>query len=93
METHSVKPRCQTVAMATVELVEALHQIFPDAVIKPSEPFEDEDVCLTVYGRWDVEEHQRIRNQIYTLEFALYDRYEVEAIVKVLPLTSLSNPE
>jgi hypothetical protein len=92
METQSVRPRCQTVALATVELVETLHQILPDAVIKPAEPFEDEDVCLTVYGRWDVEELQRIRNQIYTLEFALYDKYEVETIVKVLPLTYLPNP-
>src|SRR3989442_7636621 len=72
MESHRVKPRCQTVALATVELVETLHQSFPDAVIKPSEPFEDEDVCLTVYGLWDVEELQRIRNQIYKLEFTLY---------------------
>jgi hypothetical protein len=75
METQIVKPRCQTVAIATVELVETLHQLFPDAVIKPSEPFEDEDVCLTVYGLWDVEELQRIRNQIYKLEFTLYDKY------------------
>src|SRR5207247_1976206 len=65
METHIVQPRCQTVAIATVELVETLHQSIPDAVIKPSEPFEDEDVCLTVYGLWDVEDLQRIRNQIY----------------------------
>ena len=72
MESHRVKPRRQTVAIATVELVETLHQSFPDAVIKPSEPFEDEDVCLTVYGLWDVEELQRIRNQIYKLEFTLY---------------------
>ena len=93
METQIVKPRCQTVAIATVELVETLHRILPDAVIKPSEPFEDEDVCLTVYGLWDVEELQRIRNQIYKLEFTLYDKYEVEAIVKVLPLTYLPNPE
>jgi len=93
METPIVKPRGQTVAIATVELVETLHQIFPDAVIKPSEPFEDEDVCLTVYGRWDVEELQRIRNQIYQLEFELYDKYEVEAIVKVLPRTYLPTPE
>jgi len=91
MEAHIVKPRCQTVAIATVELVETLHQILPDAVIKPSEPFEDEDVCLTVYGLWDVEELQRIRNQIYKLEFELYDKYDVEAIVKVLPLTYLPN--
>ena len=47
METHIVKPRGQTVAIATVELVETLHQIFPDAMIKPSEPFEDEDVCFS----------------------------------------------
>jgi hypothetical protein len=93
METHIVKRRCQTVAIATVELVETLHQSFPDAVIKPSEPFEDEDVCLTVYGLWDGEELQRIRDQIYQLEFALYDKYGVEAIVKVLPLTYLSNSE
>ena len=93
METHRVKPRCQTVALATVELVETLHQRFPDAVIKPSEPFEDEDVCLTVYGLWDDEELQRIRHQIYQLEFALYDKYEVEAIVKVLPRMYLPNPE
>ena len=75
METHLVKPRCQTVAIATVELVETLHQSFPEAVIKPSEPFEEEDVCLTVYGLWDVEELQRIRHQIYQLEFELYDKY------------------
>jgi hypothetical protein len=93
METPIVKRRCQTVAIATVELVETLHQSFPDAVIKPSEPFEDEDVCLTVYGLWDGEELQRIRDQIYQLEFALYDKYGVEAIVKVLPLTYLSNSE
>jgi len=93
METHLVKPRCQTVAIATVELVETLHQSFPDAVIKPSEPFEDEDVCLTVYGLWDIAELQRIRNQIYQLEFELYDKYEVEAIVKVLPRTYLPNLE
>jgi hypothetical protein len=93
MEMHLVKSRCQTVAIATVELVETLHQSFPDAVIKPSEPFEDEDVCLTVYGLWDGEELQRIRDQIYQLEFALYDKYGVEAIVKVLPLTYLSNSE
>ena len=91
METHRVKPRCQTVAIATVELVETLHQSFPDAVIKPSEPFEDEDVCLTVYGLWDDEELQRIRHQIYLLEFALYVKYEVEAIVKVLPRMYLPN--
>ena len=93
METPIVKPRCQTVAIATVELVETLHQRFPDAVIKPSEPFEDEDVCLAVYGLWDGEDLQRIRNQIYKLEFELYDKYEVEAIVKVLPRTYLPNPE
>ena len=93
METHLVKSRCQTVAIATVELVETLHQRFPDAVIKPSEPFEDEDVCLTVYGLWDGEELQRIRDRIYQLEFALYDKYGVEAIVKVLPLAYLSKPE
>jgi hypothetical protein len=92
METQSVKPRCQTVAIATVELVETLHQLFPDAIIKPSEPFEDEDVCLTVYGRWEAKELQRLRNQIYTLEFTLYDKYGVEAIVKVLPRTYLPNP-
>jgi hypothetical protein len=91
METQILKPRCQTAAIAMVELVETLHQIFPDAAIKPSEPFEDEDVCLIVYGLWDVEELQRTCNQIYKLEFALYDKYEVEAIVKVLPLTYLPN--
>ena len=92
METHLIKSRCQTVAIATVELVETLHQSFPDAVIKPSEPFEDEDVCLTAYGLWDGEALQHIRNQIYQIEFALYDKYGVEAIVKVLPLTYLSKP-
>jgi hypothetical protein len=93
METQSVKPRCQTVVIATVELVETLHQLFPDAVLKPSESFEDEDVCLTVYGLWGIEELQRIRNQVYKLEFELYDKYEVETIVKILPLTYLPNPE
>ena len=39
------------------------------------------------------EDLQRIRNQIYKLEFELYDKYEVEAIVKVLPHTYLPNPE
>ena len=93
MEAQIVKSRCQTVAIATVELVETLHQSFPDAVIKSSEPFEDEDVCLTVYGLWDGEELQHIRNQIYKIEFALYDKYEVETIVKVLPRTYLPNPD
>jgi hypothetical protein len=79
--------------MAAVELVETLHRLFPDAVIKPSEPFEDEDVCLTVYGRWEAEALQRVRNRIYQLEFDLYDKYEVEAIVKVLPLMYLPNLE
>ena len=93
MKTHRVKPQCQTVVIATVELIERLHQSFPDAVIKPAEPFEDEDLCLTVYGPWDIGELQRVRNQIYQLEFELYDKYEVEAIVKVLPRTYLPNSE
>jgi hypothetical protein len=85
--TQIVRPGYQTIAIATVELVKKLHQCLPDAVVKPSEPYEDEDVCLTVYGQWDGAELQQIRNQIYGLEFEIYDKYEVEAIVKVLPLS------
>lgn len=81
-----VRPGYQTVAIAAVEIVEKLHQLFPDAVVKPAEPYEDEDVCLLVYGAWDGEELQRVRNQVYELEFTLYDKYEVEVIVKALPL-------
>ncbi len=88
-----VRPGYQTVAIAAVEVVEKLHQLFPDAVVKPSEPYEDEDMCLMVYGTWDGEELQGIRNQIYELEFAMYDKYEVEVMVKVLPLDYLKNPE
>src|SRR2546422_2575658 len=53
-----------------------LFRSLPDAVVKPSEPYEDEDICLTVCGPWDGEELQHIRNQIYELEFDIYDRSE-----------------
>jgi len=89
--TQLVRPGYQTIAIAVAELVEKLHQLFPGAVVKPSEPYEDEDICLIVYGPWDGEELQRIRNQIYELEFEIYDKYEVEAIVKALPLSYLPN--
>jgi len=89
--TQLVRPGYQTIAIAVAELVEKLHQLFPGAVVKPSEPYEDEDICLIVYSPWDGEELQRIRNQIYELEFEIYDKYEVEAIVKALPLSYLPN--
>ena len=91
--THMVRCGYQTVTIALVELVEKLHRLLPGAVLKPSEPYEDEDICLTVYGLWDGEELQHIRNQMYALEFDIYDKYEVEAIVKVLPLNYLPKPE
>jgi len=91
--TQMVRPGYQTVAIAVVELVEKLQQLLPGVVMKPSEPYEDEDICLTVYGPWEGEELQRIRHQIYELEFAFHDKYEVEAIVKALPLSYLPEPE
>jgi len=87
METTPwVRPGHQTMAIVAVELPEKLHHLFPKAVVKPSEPYEDEDICLTVYGPWEGEELERIRRQIYALEFDIYDKYEVEAMVKALPL-------
>ena len=91
--TQLVRPGYQTIAIAIAELVEKLHQLLPGVVVKPSEPYEDEDICLAVYGPWDGEELQRIRNQIYELEFEIYDKYEVEVIVKALPLSFLQNAE
>lgn len=91
--TQMVRPGCQTVAIATVELVEKLHLLLPGAVVKPSEPYEDEDICLTVYGPWEGEELQHIRHQMYELEFEIYDKYEVEAMVKVLPFSYLPQSE
>ena len=91
--TQLVRPGYQTIAIAITELVEKLHQLWPSAVVKPSEPFEDEDICLSVYGPGEGEELQRIRNQIYELEFEIYDKYEVEVIVKALPLMYLPKPE
>ena len=32
---------------------------------------------------------QSIRNQIYEIEFEIYDKYEVECIVNALPLSYL----
>jgi hypothetical protein len=87
--TPLVRPGHQTVAIAAVELTETLHQLFPEAVVKPSEPYEDEDICLTVYGPWEGEELDRIRRHIYALEFEVYDKYAVEAMVKTLPLSFL----
>lgn len=89
---HLVRPGHQTVAIAAVALVEKLRHLFPQAVVKPSEPYEDEDICLTVYGPWEGEALERIRHQIYALEFDIYDTYEVEAMVKALPLGFLSEP-
>jgi hypothetical protein len=66
--------------------VEGIRRLFPDAVIKASEPFEDEDICVTVYGPWDDEALETVRQQIYELEFQAYQRHGVEAIVKALPL-------
>ncbi|MGH8058513.1 MAG: hypothetical protein ACREOH_14955 [Candidatus Entotheonellia bacterium] len=87
--THVVRPGYQTVAIAAVELAEQLHHLFPEAVVKPSEPYEDEDICLIVYGPWEGEEIDRIRRRIYALEFDVYDKYAVEAMVKALPLSFL----
>ena len=92
--TSLVRPGYQTVAIAAVELAEQLHHRFPQAVVKPSEPYEDEDICLTVYGPWEGEEFDRIRHdvyalEVYALEFEVYDKYEVEALVKALPLSFL----
>jgi hypothetical protein len=87
--TPLVRPGHQTVAIAAVELAEKLHHLFPKAVVKPSEPYEDEDICLMVYGPWEEEELDPIRHRIYTLEFEVYDKYEVEAMVKALPLSFL----
>lgn len=47
-----VRPGCQTVVIAAIEMVEKLHKFFPDAVVKPAEPYEDEDVCL--HDVWSV---------------------------------------
>jgi hypothetical protein len=69
--------------------VEGIRRLFPDAVIKASEPFEDEDICVTVYGPWDDEALETVRQQIYELEFQAYQRHGVEAIVKALPLSYL----
>jgi len=91
--THMVRPAYQTVAIATVELVEKLHHLLPGVVVQSSEPYEDEDICLTVYGGWEGEELQHIRHKIYELEFAIYDKYAVEAMVKALPLTYLPEPK
>ena len=84
--------RCghQTVAIVAVELVEKLHRLLPSGMVKPSEPYEDEDICLTVYGPWEGEELKRIRHQIYELEFEIYDKYAVEVVVKALPLSHLA---
>lgn len=90
---HPARPGYQTVAIAAVEAVEQLHQLFPGAVVTSSEPFEDEDVCLIVYGPWGEDELQRLRNQVYELEFALYERYDVEVMVKVLPRSYLAKTE
>jgi hypothetical protein len=81
--------RRQTIAVAAIELVEGIRRLFPDAVIKASEPFEDEDICVTVYGPWDNEALETVRQQIYELEFQAYQRHGVEAIVKALPLSYL----
>ena len=86
---HVVRPGHQTVAIVAVELAEQLHHLFPKAVVKPSEPYEDEDICLTIYGPWEEEELDRIRREIYALEFEVYDKYRVEAVVKALPLSFL----
>jgi len=80
------------VAIAAIELVEKLHCLVPSAVVKPSEPYEDEDICLTIYGPWEGEELTQIRHHIYELEFEVYDRYGVEAMVKALPLSYLPAP-
>lgn len=87
--TQLVRPGYQTIAIAVTEVVEKLHQLLPGAVIRPSEPYEDEDICLVVYGPWEGEEFQRIRKQIYEIEFEIYDKYEEEVIMNVLPLSSL----
>lgn len=47
--TSLVRPGHQTVAIAAVELAETLHHLFPKAVVKPSEPYEDEDICLKAF--------------------------------------------
>ena len=87
--TTLVRPGHQTVAIAAVELADKLRSLFPQAVVKPVEPYEDEDICLTVYGPWEDEALERIRHHIYGLEFEVYDKYEVEAMVKALPLSFL----
>lgn len=46
-----------------------------------------------MYGAWEGDELQRVRNQVYELEFSLYDKYEVEVMVKALPLGYLEKPE
>ena len=88
-----IRPGHRTVAIVAVELVEQLHRLFPRAVVKPSEPYEDEDICLTVYGPWEDEELKGIRHQLYALEFEVYDTYAVESVVKALPLSYLPKPE
>jgi hypothetical protein len=87
--TQVIRTGHRTVAIAAVTLVETLHSLFPGAIVKPSEPYEDEDICLTVYDPWEGEELQHIRQQVYALEFDVYDAYAVEAIVKALPLSYL----
>ena len=42
-----------------------------------------------MYGPWEGEELDRIRRDVYALEFEVYDKYEVEALVKALPLSFL----
>jgi hypothetical protein len=84
-----VEQRRQTIAVAAIELVEEIRRLFPNAVIKASEPFEDEDICVMVYGPWDDEALETVRQQIYELEFQAYRKYGVEAIVKALPLSYL----
>ena len=48
-------------------------------------------MCLVVYGPWDGEELQRVRNQTYELECEIDDTYEVEVMVKAVPLSFLGN--
>ena len=90
--TPLLRPSHQTAAIAAVELAERLYHLFPKAVVRPSEPYEDEDICLTVYGAWEEAELDGIRRTIYALEFEIYDKYELEAMVKALPLSFLPAP-
>ena len=77
------------IALAAVELVGRVHRLFPAVVVQASKPFEDEDICLMIYRPWDDEELEKVRHQIYSVEFELYQKYGVEAIVKALPLSYL----